>query len=85
MPTRDYDLTDVCGRLVKLARGDAYQSVNICTAANAEGNYEWIYHLPATPILGVGTIELQKFGSLDDFRAFLVDERDATLKQGTPI
>jgi hypothetical protein len=56
------------------------QTVNICTTANADGLYEAVYELPATPILGVGTIELRDFGSLDEFKTFLVEEWNGKLR-----
>ena len=67
-------LADVAGRRVRIVRGRKSQTVNVCTPANAIGEYEVTYRL--RPDVDVTAAELSELADLDTLKAWLL-ARDA--------
>jgi hypothetical protein len=78
-PEPGVEWVKVANRRVKIHTGGASQSVNVCTEANRAGVYEWKVSFDWPNFVKPGDLDSQRFASLEQFRAFLVDER-----QGTP-
>ena len=60
----------ICGRKVKVQTGTKSQTVNICTAANIHGAYEYIVRLHP-PFITDDTLRQQHFGSIEELVAYL--------------
>lgn len=60
----------ICGRRVKICTGQKSQTINICTADNINGNYDYIVRLQQ-PFISESTLNERSFSSIDDLIQYL--------------
>lgn len=60
----------ICGRKVKICTGQKSQTVNVCTADNVNGKYDYIVRL-RQPFISESMLNERSFSSIDDLIQYL--------------
>lgn len=76
----DRDVIDICGRKVKVQTGTKSQTVNICTSANVNGQYDYIVRL-RPPFISTETLLRQTFSSIEGLVRYLERNHAGEIEQ----
>ncbi len=73
-------MIQICGRSVKVQTGAKTQTVNICTSANINGQYDYRIRL-RPPFIKAETLLFENLGTIDDLVDYLVRQHQGDIEQ----